>query len=78
MNKITIKINGHLYEAYAEDLCELADKFIKNIDDVIAKKEKEIITNSHKDEMKAEMDEMQGIYFSLLSRIHHPQMSMNI
>ena len=31
MNKITIKINGHLYEAYAEDLCELADKFIKNI-----------------------------------------------
>lgn len=47
--------------------------FIKDL-----KKEKEIITNSHKDEMKAEMDEMQGIYFSLLSRIHHPQMSINI
>ncbi len=47
--------------------------FIKDL-----KKKRKSSQNSHKDEMKAEMDEMQGIYFSLLSRIHHPQMSMNI
>lgn len=31
MNKITIKINGHLYEAWAEDICDIAENFVKNI-----------------------------------------------
>lgn len=29
-----IKLNGHYYEAYAEDLCELAEDFINNINHV--------------------------------------------
>ncbi len=31
MHKVTIKINGHLYEVWAEDICDIAEDFINNI-----------------------------------------------
>lgn len=31
MHKVTIKINSLLYEVWAEDICDIAENFVKNI-----------------------------------------------
>ena len=60
MHKVTIKINSLLYEVWAEDICDIAENFVKNIVNNACDKDEEKDTVENEDKRKI-IDEIGGI-----------------